>query len=59
MLNQTVIIPIEPWGGFTNALNIATAHAAEKGIHFIAFQSLEITISKDIVSVNDRNFFII
>ena len=43
------MISVDPWGGFTHVLNIATQHASDQGYEIIAFQSLEITIVDDLV----------
>jgi hypothetical protein len=47
---QTELLLLEPWGGFTHSLNIATSYAVENHFDVIGFQSLETTVSPDVVS---------
>lgn len=39
------LLPVSPWGYFTTSLNAAVQYAQDKKIDYIAFQSLEFTIS--------------
>jgi len=36
--NRTYVMLIEPWGGFTHALNLAVSNAADNNFQLIAFQ---------------------
>ena len=47
--NSTEVITIDPWGGFTHALNVATQCASDQKFEIIAFQSLEVTMTREIV----------
>ena len=43
------MLSIDPWGGFTHALNVAVQYASDQGFEVVAFQSLEVTMTKEVV----------
>ena len=49
MENSTEVINIDPWGGFTHALNVATQYASDQQFEIIAFQSIEVTMTREVV----------
>ena len=44
------IIPVDPWGAFTPALNALAAHASKKGCGLALFASVETTFSSETVA---------
>ena len=44
------IIPVDPWGAFTPALNALAAHASKQGCGLALFASVETTISSETVA---------
>ena len=44
------IIPVDPWGAFTPALNALAAHASKQGCGLALFASVETTFSADTVA---------